>query len=121
MRELSCIRCGSSMAFLKQEKLQLGQTGFFLGDWPNLLAGALEVEIYGCHRCGKLEFMMPGFMNPVEGEPDEEEIEFLPPEEERPIVGVSANGVPQVKCPRCGRTHDFDYPKCVYCDFDYYA
>ena len=25
------------------------------------------------------------------------------------------------KCPKCGRSHDFDFPKCPYCDFDYYA
>lgn len=121
MRELKCLCCGQNMSFLKQEKLQLGQTGFFLGDWPNLLAGALEVEIYGCGRCGKLEFMMPGYSEPENDEPEMDEGDFLPPEEGSPIVGVSANGVPQVKCPRCGRQHDFDYPKCIYCDFDYYA
>jgi ribosomal protein L37E len=120
MRELKCLRCGKAMSFLKQEKLQLGQTGFFLGDWPNLLAGALDVEIYGCTNCGKLEFMMPGYAEPPADEPELEE-DFLPPEEGQPIAGVSADGVPQVKCPRCGRQHDFDYPKCIYCDFDYYA
>lgn len=121
MREMKCLRCGKVMAFLKQEKLQLGQTGFFLGDWPNLLAGALDVEIYGCDHCGKLEFMMPGYAESSTEEPELEEVEFLPPEEGRSIVGVSVEGVPQVECPRCGRQHDFDYPKCIYCDFDYYA
>ena len=64
MRELKCLRCGTELYLLKKEKIQLGQTGFFLGDWPNLMAGALEVEIYGCRKCGQLEFMLPGF--PVE-------------------------------------------------------
>lgn len=26
--------------------------------------------------------------------------------------------LPQKKCPKCGRTHDFDYPKCPYCEYD---
>lgn len=120
MRTLKCLRCGRAMSFVRQEKLQLGQTGLFLGDWPNLLAGALEVEIHGCNYCGKLEFMMPGYGGEEQEESDLEP-EFLPPEAERAIVGVSAEGVPQVKCPSCGRQHDFDYPKCIYCDFDYYA
>ena len=48
MRKLKCLRCQREMAFIKREKLQLGQTGMFLGDWPNILAGSLEVEIFGC-------------------------------------------------------------------------
>jgi len=117
MRELKCLRCGSDMAFLKREKLQLGQTGAFLGDWPNIIAGALDTEIYCCSRCGKLEFFAPDYPE----EEYDEQTEQLPPEVEQNIVGVSMDGVPQVQCPRCGRHHDFDYPKCVYCDFDYYA
>lgn len=23
--------------------------------------------------------------------------------------------LPQKKCPKCGKSHDFDYPKCPYC------
>ena len=53
---LPCTRCGSEMQLIKREKLQLGQTGWLLGDWPNLIAGALEVDIYCCSKCGKLEF-----------------------------------------------------------------
>ena len=114
-RELKCLRCGREMAFIKQEKLQLGQTGFLLGDWPNLIAGALEVEIYGCHKCGKLEFYMPDFPEPEYDEPELED-EELPPEIDQDIVGVSMDGVPQVRCPVCGRKHDFDYPHCPYCN-----
>ena len=121
MRKLNCLRCGEEMTFLKQEKLQLGKTGLFLGDLSNLLAGALEVEIHGCSKCGRLEFMMPGYPEPKRGEPELEVEEFLPPEIDRSIVGVSMVGIPQIKCPRCGRQHDFDYPKCTYCDFDYNA
>ena len=48
MKELNCLRCGKELVFLKKEKIQLGQTGFVLGDWPNLFAGSLESEIYYC-------------------------------------------------------------------------
>lgn len=118
MRELRCLRCRADMHFLKQEKLQLGQTGFIFGDLPNLLAGALEVEIYVCHKCGKLEFMFPGYPEEAYCEPEMEE-EELPPEAMQEIVGVSMDGVPQVRCPACRRKHDFDYPQCPRCGYQY--
>lgn len=117
-RELKCLRCGADMFFLKQEKIQLGQTGYFLGDWPNILAGSLEVEIYGCNHCGKLELLMPGYPQPEFDEPDMTQ-EELPPEVDANIVGVSMEGIPQVRCPSCGRRHDFDYPQCPRCDHRY--
>ncbi len=93
MKNLNCLRCGKPMAYIKREKLQLGQTGWFLGDWPNLIAGALDVDIYTCPSCGKIEF--------YRAESTEEEM-------------------PQKQCPKCGKKHDFDYPKCPYCKYDYY-
>lgn len=118
MRELKCTRCGADMFFMKQEKIQLGQTGYFLGDWPNILAGSLEVEIYGCNKCGKLELMMPGYPLENAEEPEMDE-QTLPPEMEQNIVGVSMEGVPQVLCPACGLRHDFDYPRCPRCSYEY--
>lgn len=35
-----CLRCDQTMTYIRREKLQLGQTGWFLGDLPNLVAGA---------------------------------------------------------------------------------
>lgn len=118
MKELNCLRCGKELVFLKKEKIQLGQTGFVLGDWPNLFAGSLESEIYYCPKCGKLEFYLPGF--PVEDydEPDME-LDELPPDAEQNIVGVSMEGIPQVRCPACGHRHDFDYPRCPKCEYQY--
>ena len=29
--------------------------------------------------------------------------------------------LPQKQCPSCGKSHDFDYPKCPYCSHDYQA
>ena len=34
----------------------LGNTAFFTGNLSNLFSGALEVDIYACKSCGKLEF-----------------------------------------------------------------
>ena len=58
--QLNCLRCGTGMRFIRREKFQLGQTGWVLGDLPNLFAGAMEIEIYVCPKCGKLEFFQPG-------------------------------------------------------------
>ena len=33
--------------------------------------------------------------------------------------GYSHADLPQKKCPNCGETHDFDYPKCPYCGRNY--
>lgn len=93
MDEMNCLRCGEQMQFLKREKIQLGETTWFLGDARNLWAGALEVDIYVCTNCGKIEFFMP--------EPVEE-------------------ALPQKECPNCGKTHDFDYPKCPFCKYEYF-
>lgn len=93
MRKLSCLRCETSMRHVRTEKLQLGQTGWILGDLPNLLAGSIEVDIYACPKCGKLEFY-----------------QSVPEQDAK---------IPQVKCPSCGKMHDFDYPKCPFCKHTY--
>lgn len=94
MREISCVRCHVPMVRIMREKLQLGQTGWLLGDWPNLLAGSLEVDIHACPQCGKLEF-------------------FLPEETDQ------TNKMAQQRCPSCGHWHDMDDPKCPLCRHDY--
>lgn len=118
MKDINCLRCGKELSFLKKEKIQLGQTGFVLGDWPNLFAGSLETEIYYCRKCGKLEFYLPGFPEEEYEEPDME-LDELPPESDQNIVGVSMEGIPQVQCPSCGYRHDFDYPRCPKCEYQY--
>lgn len=94
MSKKHCLRCNSEMNYYSKEKMQLGQTGWVLGDLPNLFAGSLEVEIYICPKCRKLEFFLP------------ENVEIEEP-------------LPQKECPNCGKTHDFDYPKCPFCKYDY--
>ena len=114
MRSVICSKCHGSLRFLKREKIQLGQTGFFSGDWGNILAGALEVEIYCCPKCGKIEFYRPEEY--TERETEEGPFEVDAPEIGQNIVCVSKDGVPQVRCRYCGKTHDFDYHHCPYCD-----
>ena len=58
MPSLTCLRCGEQLQFFSRERIQLGKTGWILGDLPNLVAGALSVDIYVCPSCRKLEFYM---------------------------------------------------------------
>ena len=97
-KELACLRCGAGMRFVMRERLQLGQTGWLLGDLPNLLSGSLAVDIYCCPDCGKIEFFRT-----AESEHDNE----------------SEDRIAQKKCPECGGIHDIDYPKCPYCKHNY--
>ena len=90
MERERCIRCGGRMGHIRQEKLQLGQYGVPFGHWDQLFSGALEVDIYCCRACKKLEFYA------VEA-----------PEEEDSIA--------QVPCPYCGQLHEIDDPKCPHC------
>ena len=89
---ISCLRCGQKMSYIMTEKLQLGQTGWLLGDLPNLLAGAMEVEIYTCPGCRRIEFF---------------------------LADSGDDRVPQKQCPNCGKRHDFDYPRCPFCKYSY--
>ena len=90
---MKCLRCDVEMKFTGTDKIQLGKTGWLTGDVSNLLSGALEVGIYVCPDCGKIEFF---HSNPQ-----------------------SLGGLPQEKCPKCGKMHDFDYPKCPHCGYKY--
>ena len=96
VKNLKCLRCQSTMRFAGRENLQLGKTGWLLGDLPNLFAGALEVSIFACPNCGKVEF----FEADARGE-----------SAEKPL--------PQRTCPKCGCTHDFDYGRCPACGYEY--
>ena len=93
--EKHCTACGSGLRFVSREKFQLGQTGWFLGDLPNLLAGAMEIAVWTCPNCGKVEFYWP-------------EGQALPGEDEE-------NHIAQIKCPFCGQAHDLDDVWCPHC------
>lgn len=91
-RNLDCLRCGAAMRFSGREKLQLGKTGWVLGDLPNLLAGAMQLDIYACPDCGKVEFFRPE---------------------------DSSDELPQKECPSCGAVIDFDYGRCPRCKYKF--
>lgn len=96
---MKCLRCEGEMKFVLKEKIQLGQMGLLLGDLPHLMSGALHVNVYVCKKCKKMEFFDAG----------------------TDFEGISDEELPQKTCPRCGERHDFDYPKCPVCGYDYYA
>lgn len=94
MKSITCPHCAEEMCFVTREQLQLGKTGWLLGDLPNLIAGALAVDIYMCPSCRRLEFFAA---------------EDVTAEED----------LPQRRCPTCGTEHDFDYPRCPKCNYEY--
>ena len=121
MRKLKCLRCGGQMKFGMQQKFQMGQAGFLVGDWPHWLAGSLELEVWFCPDCGKVEFFVPGSRNRQAEQESRGEFDFVGSMVNEGIDSVDPGGMPQKKCPTCGREHDFDFPKCPYCKHDYYA
>ena len=60
---MRCLCCGATMEDLGCEEIQLGHYGFFSGHLSNLFSGSMEVRIYSCPNCGKLELFKAGFEN----------------------------------------------------------
>ena len=56
IRTIYCPYCNVQMKYMGTKRIQLGRTGFIIGDWDNLLSGALTASIDECPKCGKLEF-----------------------------------------------------------------
>ena len=86
-----CSNCGHDMEYVGREDVQLGRTSFILGDWPNLLAGALNVEIWECPDCGKLDLYRGDASEKGEGQ------------------------MAKTTCPVCGVVHELDDSKCPRC------
>lgn len=93
-RKLNCSRCGTPLQLLKRERIQLGKTGWILGDLDNLLSGGLDVDILTCPSCGGLEFFQGGWS------------EMADPE---------SAAIARTKCPGCGKSYEMDSPKCPFC------
>ena len=89
-----CEKCQADLKFLKRESIQLGKFSLIFGDWPNLLAGAQDLEFWFCPKCRKLEFYIP------EGDLEDD---------------IGEDAMLQVECPVCGAEHDLDDPKCPCC------
>jgi len=94
MKRLNCLRCGCEMEFMLRENIQLGKTGWLTGDWGNLLAGALDVAVFSCPECGKLELFRGDHYEDACGQ---------------------SEGIAQTRCPSCGVEYDLDSPKCPRC------
>ena len=56
---MECLRCKTPMQYKGTDQIQLGKTGFVVGSLSNLLSGALDVAVYECPKCGKIEFFNP--------------------------------------------------------------
>ena len=129
MKELRCLRCDCAMNFLMREKIQLGEASPWLGQRSNIIAGALEAEIYVCPRCGKLELFRPGGALTETPTEKQEEEPLMPVVAKCPdcgaIVGLysvicpqcgkTGPFTPQIECPTCGKLHDFDDLQCPSC------
>ena len=92
-----CGNCGHRMEYVKSEQMQLGKYSGILGNWPNWIAGALDVEIWSCPSCRKLDFYWSG------------------PSGEGPEGREDEDHMAQTTCPACGCVHDLDDPKCPGC------
>ena len=95
--EKRCGNCRSEMKFIRREDIQLGKASMLIGMWPNIWAGALDVELWGCPNCRKLDFYW--------GDPSEASKEGWEDEDH----------IAQTVCPSCGTEHDLDDPKCPRC------
>lgn len=102
------------MAYLMRERFQKGDSGALVGNLNFSFRGGFEMDVYSCRSCGRLEFFLP---DTEESYAEPEAAEDFPPDADCGIVGVSRDGMPQVRCSACGRNHDFDYPQCPYCGY----
>lgn len=60
MQKINCLRCGTPMKHLLNQRIQLGQANWLFHNhvWDNIIAGALPVMILVCPKCRKLEFFL---------------------------------------------------------------
>ena len=67
---IECLRCGASMEYGGTKKFHEGsrQWGFWLGDIGELFVHREHYDVYGCPRCGKLEFFIDGVGDELRGE-----------------------------------------------------
>ena len=128
---LKCLRCETEMVLFKHEKIQLGEQSFW-HNWNHLIHGALDVDIYVCPQCGKIEMYMPQNLqyNAQKEEPDAEPDEIIAKKctacgrvfsayaSVCPQCGETEESfIPQIRCKCCGAMLDFDAPKCPACGY----
>ncbi len=55
VRHIDCPYCGIQLTYQGAHRIQLGRWGLLLEHWDNWLSGALNVQLYECPKCGKIE------------------------------------------------------------------
>lgn len=81
-----CLRCDEDMILLEKTCIQLGESTMLTGSWAAY--GGLEVEIYKCNKCLKLEFFS---------------------------IAEESSDPLKVKCNQCGREYYSYYQSCPKC------
>ena len=54
IRQIYCPYCNILLKYRGANRIQLGRYSLF-GHWDNLCSGSLNVQIYECPQCGKIE------------------------------------------------------------------
>ena len=91
-KTITCLRCDRPMNLIKQEHLFLGKVGLQFGDLHYTPSRGLDVDVWCCPECGKLELFR------TQGPEEAEE-----------------GSIAQAGCAICGSRYDLDSPKCPVC------
>ncbi|MBQ8510389.1 MAG: hypothetical protein IJ493_10840 [Clostridia bacterium] len=96
-----CLRCHAPMNHIRTASLltREGDSPLPVGHLYRNEISSLEVDIWCCPGCGHLEL----FRHDTDYDTDTDD----------------GDTIAQRKCPRCGRLHDIDYPKCPFCKYSY--
>jgi len=57
---LTCLRCNQRMRFMGTKAFHEGTRWGRLGDWGEHLVNKLELEMFFCTQCGRVEFYVEG-------------------------------------------------------------
>ena len=55
IRKINCPYCGIQLEYKGAQRIQLGRWRLLLEHWDNWLSGSLNVQLYECPKCGKIE------------------------------------------------------------------
>ncbi len=92
-----CLRCGGAMEPAKRDGIQIGRTGRIFSSLGNLFSGSLDVEIYICSACGK--------------------IELYTAVTERAALLQDAPNSKEIYCPNCGTAYFSPLSPCPACGY----
>ena len=59
----ACLRCGAALESLGVEQFRVGGTSggwkLLFGEWAELGEGMLDLEVWACRACGRVELRVP--------------------------------------------------------------